>query len=131
MSFIETPSIDDRNVHQIDLLQDNPESLDGTLECTRVGLVKSESFTLEQLSPFVSLFQALLRQRAVNPSREAILVIPGTLTVTNQHQRVLHVQSRRTTGGGGDSATWQRHKCEAQKYSIRANQRDEASFLRT
>ena len=46
--FIQSPCIDDGNVHEVHFLQNDPKRFDGTLQGTRVAKVKGEASLLEQ-----------------------------------------------------------------------------------
>ena len=113
--LVETPVVDDRDVHEVELLKNQPKGLNGTLESRGVSLVESESFFLEQLAALDRLGLTGLRQGAVNPTGEEILLVPGTFSMTDQDKSVLHIQTgpRRTdrgrrAGHDGESACVER-----------------------
>lgn len=84
------PVVDNGNVHEIQLLQANPQGLDRSLQSRCVGLVKGESGFLQQTSALHGFLLSLYGKWAIIPSSETIFVVPGRLSVTNQDQGVFH-----------------------------------------
>ena len=70
MTFVQTPVIDNGNVHEIQFLKRNPKGFNGTLECRRVGLVKGKATFVEQTTALASFFFASFREGAIDPASE-------------------------------------------------------------
>ena len=68
MTFIQTPVIDNGNVHLIQFLKGNPQRLDGALECRRVSLVKGKATFAQKSTPLVGLFFSSFRQGTIHPA---------------------------------------------------------------
>ena len=95
MSFVQSIGIDNGNVHQMHFLEDDPESLDGTLKSGSVRNVEGIPGILQQFGTGVSFSKPLFTQRTIIPSGETVFVVPGRFTVSDQNKGVLHVQARR------------------------------------
>ena len=91
MPLIQPPGVDDRDVHKVESLEDNPKRFNGSLQCGRVGQIKGEALLLEKLRAGPGFSNSPLGQRDVDPTREEVLLVPRRFAVTNQDQGVLHV----------------------------------------
>lgn len=84
---------DNRNVHQVQLLQNDPQGFNGALQCRSVRHIKRKASFSEQTPSLSGFSLTLLGQGAINPSGEFVLIIPRRFAMTNQHHSVLgHVQ---------------------------------------
>mmetsp|Transcript_3420 Transcript_3420/g.6417 ORF Transcript_3420/g.6417 Transcript_3420/m.6417 type:complete len:298 (+) Transcript_3420:148-1041(+) len=111
VTFIQSPSVDDGNVHEMQFFENNPQGFDGTLQCGSVSHIKGVSCFLQKFGTIVSFLESLLAQRAVVPTSKAILVIPCGFPVSDQDDSVLHFQACRRPGCLGESG----RKWSAQK----------------
>ena len=108
MPLVQSPSVDNGDVHQVKPLKDNPQSFDGPLQRRRVGQIEGEALLLEKLGTGLSLSDSTLGQRDIDPTGEEILLVPSRLAVTDQNQSVLHVHVAPFRGSaGGSGSTYQ------------------------
>ena len=84
-----------RNIHEIQLFQNDPKRLDGPLQGRRVRHIKRVAGFMEQLPTLCGFLHALVRQRTVSPTRELVEAIPSGFAMPDQNDRVLHRQARR------------------------------------
>ena len=101
MPLVESPCVNNGNVHQIKPLKDNPQSFDGPLQRRRVGQIESEALLLEKLGTGFGLSNTTLGQRNIDPASKEILLVPCRFAVTDQDQGVLHVHVTPFRGGAG------------------------------
>ncbi len=102
------------NVHQVELFQNNPQSLDSPLQNTSISYIKSKPTFFQKLSTLQSLFFAFFVQLGVGPSSENIQIIPGRFPMADEDEFVgiqlsfagcLGVYSQRGNGGKGRSCS--------------------------
>ena len=105
MPLVESPCVNNGNVHQIKPLKDNPQSFDGPLQRRRVGQIEGEALLLEKLGTGLGLSDSTLGQRDINPTSKKILLVPRRFAVTDQNQGVLHVHVTPFRGGAGRSGS--------------------------
>lgn len=83
--LVELPGVLDGNVHLVGLLEGIPQGSDGTLQERGVGDVELEVVLVQKLASSLSLLSALGGKRAIIPTSELILVVPGGLSVSEKH----------------------------------------------
>jgi hypothetical protein len=103
--FVQLPSSLDRNVHLVGLFQREPQSSDGPLQVRSERHIELKAILVQQLAGRLSLQLALLRKRAIIPSGEKVLIVPGRFTVAKQHQLVFGFAGRHCTHGGPHRAS--------------------------
>ncbi len=69
------------NPHQIELVEHDPQGPNGALQNRRVRDVENESLLLQIAAGAARLGDALLGEIDVGPAREAVLPVPGALSV--------------------------------------------------
>ena len=84
--LIELPRVHHGDIHEVSLLQRVPQRADRALEVRRVRNVKCETLLFQQSTGGGRLSMAFLRQRAVIPSGESVLLVPSGFAVANQDQ---------------------------------------------
>src|SRR5207302_4603766 len=95
-ALVEAPAVLHRNPHLVELVERDPESLDGPLEQRGVGDLETEARLLEQLPRLVRLGLAGGAERDVDPAGETVLLVPGALAMAQEHELV----HRRLTSRG-------------------------------
>ena len=68
MTFIQTPIVDNGNVHEVKFLEGNPQGLDGSFQCRRVSLVKSKATLGEQTTTLAGFLLTSFRQGTIDPT---------------------------------------------------------------
>lgn len=89
MPFIQQPGLLHRNPHETSLFQHVPQRTNRALQKRRVSNVKFNAFLFNELASFDHFFVTLGAERAIVPSSELVLQVPGTLTVAYQDEGVL------------------------------------------
>ena len=120
MPLVESPCVNNGNVHQIKPLKDNPQSFDGPLQRRRVGQIEGEALLLEKLGTGLGLSDSTLGQRDVDPTGEEVFLVPRRFAVADQNEGVLHVHVAPFRGGAGCSASTR----QAQGSAVRVSKRD-------
>src|SRR5208337_3970203 len=85
MTFVEVPAAGDRDPHQVHLLKNDPEGLDRPFQHRGKSHVEDIPFAAQGAPSFQGLPGPVLAQRHVCPSGETVLLVPGTLTVSQQN----------------------------------------------
>src|SRR5208337_2512237 len=85
MTFVEVPAVGDRDPHQVHLLKNNPEGLDRPFQNRGKSHVEDISFAAQGAPCFQGLPGPVLAQRHVCPPGETVLLVPVTLTVSQQN----------------------------------------------
>jgi len=75
-----------RNPHEIEFIENDPQGSDGSLQDLRVGGIEGISFLFQQLAGHMCFSSTPLGKIDVSPSREEILLIPYTLSMSQQDQ---------------------------------------------
>ena len=96
MTFIQTPVIDNGNIHEIEFFQGNPESFNGSFERRRVGLVERESPLAQKDTTFVGFNFAIVGQGTIHPSRKLEVMIKeeGKTSIQYYYKRIPQAISR-------------------------------------
>ena len=105
-------STHDGNVHQIQLLQNDPQRLDRALQNARVRHVELVPPLPEQSSALAGLGQSPLVEARVRPAGEDVEIVPRRFAVPDEHELVRaeprrrgirrrRRRRRRRRGGGG------------------------------
>mmetsp|Transcript_27249 Transcript_27249/g.64328 ORF Transcript_27249/g.64328 Transcript_27249/m.64328 type:complete len:284 (+) Transcript_27249:95-946(+) len=82
-ALVQTPVLDDRQMHAVHVLKDVPGSLDGALESRSVHHVELELLLHQGLGSAVRLRNARGGEGDVDPTSESILDVPLALTVAD------------------------------------------------
>ena len=85
MLLVQTPALRYGDPVEIHDIEDLIESLDSTLEVGGVGLGEVEAILLEEGTSLLCFFYSLLGEVDIRPPREAVFLIPHTLTVADQY----------------------------------------------
>src|SRR5690606_25960029 len=86
VTLVQAPVADHRNPHQVDLVLDDPQGADGTLEYRGEGDIELETGFLEQLAGFFRLGAALVGQVHIFPAGEAVFLVPQAVAVAHEYQ---------------------------------------------
>ncbi len=100
VTLVQAPRALDRDPHQVQLVEDDPQGAYGPFQHGRVGDVEREVQPSEQLPGRSGLAYALLGQIDVVPPGEQVLQVPLTLSVAAQHQFSGHRSSPGICEGG-------------------------------
>ena len=84
VTLVELPGLVGGDPHEVGLLEDVPQSADGTLQEGGVGNGGLEALGLDELTSLDDLLVALGAERDIDPSGELVLKIPGGLAVTDK-----------------------------------------------
>src|SRR5947207_1780214 len=80
--FVQTPARRDGNPHQIEAVQCDPKSPDGALQYRGERDIEDVATIFEKPSGFDRLLPSFFRKVHVGPSGEAVLLVPGALSMS-------------------------------------------------
>lgn len=86
VTFVQAPGADHGQPHLVRALHDGPQGLDGPFEHGGVAHVKLHARLFDGLRATLGLLQALLTEVGVEPATEAVLLVPGALSVSDDNQ---------------------------------------------
>ena len=86
VTLVELPGLVGGDPHEVGLLEDVPQSADGTLQEGGVGNGGLEALGLDELTSLDDLLVALGAERDIDPSGELVLKIPSGLAVTDKDE---------------------------------------------
>ena len=82
MALVQFPSANDRDPHQVHLVQHAPKGTDGAFQHRGVSHVEGDAGRLQQATRFPGLCAALFGQVDVRPTREQVFQVPGALPMS-------------------------------------------------
>gem|GEM_PF-7061317 len=85
MPFVQPPVVMNRSMHQIHLIQSEPEGADGTFEGGGVGFVKAEACRFQSASGLAGLHNPLFGKINVGPAGKEVCFVPQAFAVAYQY----------------------------------------------
>ena len=106
MAFVHAPAVVDLNPHEIHFLQGEPKRLDCPLQHGGESDIEHVPLATEDASRFDGFHHPFFAEPHIRPSREAVLLVPGTFAVPQQYDSlhllqppVGHPRTRPQTSG--------------------------------
>ena len=88
MAFVEAPVDGGGQPHAVHFVEGQPEGADGAFEHRGIGDIEFEAGLFEHAAGFACFGSAFFSQVDVHPAGEAVFLVPGGFTVTEQYEFV-------------------------------------------
>src|SRR5262245_13037589 len=88
MAFVETPRSALRDPHRLHDVEGDPCRADGAFQQRGVGEIEFELLRVHEATGLFCLVAAAFAEVDVDPPREAVLLVPGALTVPKQYESI-------------------------------------------